>query len=142
MRRAAGRFSWRQNLRASTLSVIVGLGAEVLAPASLAYSHDHERPELKAWFQNLKSKSGAACCDDGEAEHAEAVWDMAKGGYKVFLKNPANPEESGKWFDVPAHAVVEQRNLNGVAMVWWSPFYSIDGTMTPVVRCFIPGAGG
>jgi hypothetical protein len=38
---------------------------------------------LKAWFQNLKSKSGAACCDDGEAEHAEAVWDMAKGGYKV-----------------------------------------------------------
>ena len=82
-------------MRASTLTVIVGLGAAVLAPASLAYSHDHERPELKAWFQNLKSKSGAACCDDGEAEHAEAVWDMAKGGYKVFLKNPANPEESG-----------------------------------------------
>ena len=68
----------------------------MLAPASLAYGHDHERPELKAWFQNLKSKSGAACCDDGEAEHAEAVWDMAKGGYKVFLKNPANPEESGE----------------------------------------------
>ena len=106
----------------------------MLAPASLAYGHDHERPELKAWFQNLKSKSGAACCDDGEAEHAEAVWDMAKGGYKVFLENPANPEESGKWFDVPAHAVVEQRNLNGVAMVWWSPFYSIDGTIRSAPR--------
>jgi hypothetical protein len=31
------------------------------------------RPELKAWFKALKSKAGAACCDDGEAEHAEAV---------------------------------------------------------------------
>ena len=119
MRGAPGRFSWRQNLR-----------------------HDHEKPELKAWFKSLKSKSGAACCDDGEAEHAEPVWDMTKGGYKVFLKNPANPEESGHWFNVPAHAVVEQANLNGVATVWWSPFYDINGAMTPVVRCFIPGAGG
>jgi hypothetical protein len=94
---------------------------------------------LKPWFQSLKSKSGAACCDDGEAEHAEAV---AKGGYKVFLKNPWNPEGSGKWFDVPDHAVVEQPNLNGPAMVWWYPSYGLDGTMTPLVRCFIPGAGG
>jgi hypothetical protein len=130
------------SVRATTLSVVVGLVAAALAPSSLVFGHDHERPELNSWFKALKSKSGAACCDDGEAEHAEAVWDMAKGGYKVFLKNPSNPDEQGKWFDVPEHAVVEHPNLNGVAMVWWSPFYGIDGTMTPVVRCFIPGAGG
>jgi hypothetical protein len=129
-------------MRTTTLSVIVGLGAAIFAPASLSYSHDHERPELNSWFKSLKSKSGAACCDDGEAEHAEAVWDMARGGYRVFLKNPSNPDEGGKWFHVPGHAVVEQPNLNGVAMVWWSPFCDINGTMTPVVRCFIPGAGG
>jgi hypothetical protein len=38
--------------------VIVGLGAAVLAPASLAYGHDHERPELKAWFQR---GNGSTC---------------------------------------------------------------------------------
>ena len=124
------------------LSVIVGVGPAALFPGSLAYSHDHQRPDLKAWFQSLESKSGVACCDDGEAEHAEAAWDMARGGYKVFLTNPAKPKESGKWFDVPDHAIVKQQNLNGVAMVWWYPSYSVDGTMTPIVRCFIPGPGG
>jgi hypothetical protein len=119
------------------LAIVVGLG-----PIALADGHDHHRPDLKAWFQSLKSESGVACCDDGEAEHVEAAWDMARGGYKVFLKNPAKPNESGKWFDVPDHAIVKQPNLNGVAMAWWYPFYDVDGTMTPQVRCFIPGAGG
>ena len=59
---------------------------------------------------------------------------MAKSGYKVFLKSPSNPDERGKWFDVLVHAVVAQPNLNRVAMVWWSPFYGLDGTMTPVAR--------
>jgi hypothetical protein len=39
-------------------------------------------------------------------------------------------------------AIVKQQNLNGIAMVWWYPSYSVDGTMTPIVRCFIPGPGG
>ena len=78
------------------LSVIVGVGPAALFPGSLAYSHDHQRPDLKAWFQSLESKSGVACCDDGEAEHAEAAWDMARGGYKVFLTNPAKSEGIGK----------------------------------------------
>jgi hypothetical protein len=103
-------------------SLIVALGAAALFAKDLAHSHDHLRPDLKAWFKSLKSKSGVACCDDGDAEHVEATWDMAGGGYK--------------------DAVVKQPNLNGVAMVWWYPAYEVDGTMTPVVRCFIPGAGG
>jgi hypothetical protein len=124
------------------LCVIVAVGSIALFPESPSYSHDDQRPDLKAWFQSLKSVSGVACCDDGEAEHAEAAWDMARGGYKVLLKNPQNPNESGSWFDVPDYAVVNQPNLNGVAMVWWYPSYDEDGKMTPHVRCFIPGAGG
>jgi hypothetical protein len=119
------------------VAAVVGLG-----PIALADGHDHNRPDLKTWFQSLKSVSGVACCDDGEAEHAEAAWDMARSGYKVFLRNPRKANESGKWFDVPDHAIVKQPNLNGFAMVWWYPFYDVDGTMTPQVRCFIPGAGG
>jgi hypothetical protein len=37
--------------------------------------------------------------------------------------------------------VIDQPNLSGIAMVWWHPFYSDDGRMTPVWRCFIPGPG-
>jgi hypothetical protein len=124
------------------LTLLIGLGAVALPEVRLAYPHDHQRPDLNVWFQSLRSKSGTPCCDNGDAEHAEAEWDTTKGGYKVFLKNPQRPDEAGQWFDVPDSAVVEQPNLNGIAMVWWSPYFGMDGRMTPKWRCFIPGAGG
>jgi hypothetical protein len=77
-----------------------------------------------------------------DAQHAEAEWDMAKSGYRVLLKHPHRPNEPGKWFDVPYSAVVDQPNISGIAMVWWAPSYGIDGSMTPMWRCFIAGAGG
>ena len=49
---------------------------------------------------------------------------MAKGGYRVFLKHPHRPTEPGQWFDVPYSAVIDQPNLSGIAMVWWSPSYA------------------
>jgi hypothetical protein len=67
---------------------------------------------------------------------------MGKGGYRVLLKNPQRPDEQGKWFYVPHSFVIDKPNLSGVAMVWWWPSYEIDGTMTPMWRCFIPGPGG
>jgi hypothetical protein len=124
------------------LALVIGLGAVPLLGVRLAHAHDHQRPDLEAWFQSLKSKSGNPCCDGSDPEHAEAEWDFAKAGYRVFLKNPKRPNEAGQWFDVPDSAVVERPNLNGIAMVWWHPSYDIDGKMTPKWRCFIPGAGG
>jgi hypothetical protein len=107
-----------------------------------AYAHDRNRPELNAWFKSLKNKVGEPCCDTGDGQHAEAEWDMAKGGYKVLLRHPHRPNEPGQWFDVPYSAVIDQPNLSGIAMVWWWPSYAMDGSMTPKWRCFIPGAGG
>jgi len=107
-----------------------------------AHAHDPQRPGLDAWFKNLKNKAGEPCCDSGDGQHAEAEWDMAKGGYRVLLKNPQRPDEQGKWFYVPHSFVIDKSNLSGVAMVWWWPSYEIDGTMTHMWRCFIPGPGG
>ena len=107
-----------------------------------AHPHDPQRPELNRWFKSLKSKAGEPCCDTGDGEHAEVQWDMARRGYKVLLTNPQKPNESGQWFDVPYSALIERPNLSGIAMVWWSPSYDINGIMTPKWRCFIPGAGG
>jgi len=125
-----------------TLAPTVAVGTLPLWGIDRAYAHDSNRPDLKAWFQSLRSKAGEPCCDTGDAEHAEATWDMAKRGHKVLLRNPQKPNEVGEWFDVPDSAVVDRPNLDGFAMVWWWPSYDHDGTMTPRWRCLIPGAAG
>jgi hypothetical protein len=123
-------------------TLIIGLSAIAFLGIGRAYSHDPKRPELNGWFKSLKNEVGESCCDTGDGQHAEAEWDMAKGGYKVLLKHPHRPNEPGRWFDVPNSIVINQPNLSGIAMVWWSPAYDNNGGMTPTWRCFIPGAGG
>jgi len=84
---------------------IMGLTAGVLLGISTGSPHDMRRPELNTWFKNLKNRAGVRCCDDGEAQHVEAVWDMTKGGYRVLLKHPHRPTEPGQWYDVPSSVV-------------------------------------
>jgi hypothetical protein len=124
------------------VALMIGLSAVAFLGISTAYPHDPKRPELDGWFKSLKNKAGEPCCDAGDGQHAEAEWDMARGGYKVLLKHPHRPNEPGQWFDVPYSAVIDQPNVSGIAMVWWWPSYGIDGRMTPMWRCFIAGAGG
>ena len=122
---------------------MMALSAVTFLGKSTAYPHDPMRPELNTWFKSLKNKAGKWCCDTGDGQRVEAVWDMTKGGYKVLLKHPHTPTEPGQWFDVPYSAVLDQPNLSGVAMVWWSPSYDLrDGSIIPIWRCFIPGPGG
>jgi hypothetical protein len=118
------------------VALMGGVSAVAFLALGTAYAHDPNRPELNAWFKSLKNKVGEPCCDTGDGQHAEAEWDMAKGGYKVLLRHPHRPN------DVPYSAVIDQPNLSGIAMVWWWPSYSMDGSMTPKWRCFIPGAAG
>jgi hypothetical protein len=132
----------RPKHRCRLVLALMGAASAVafLAPGT-AYAHDPNRPALNGWFKSLKNKAGEPCCDSGDGEHAKAEWDMAKRGYRVLLKHPHKPNEPGRWFDVPYSAVLDQPNLSGVAMVWWWPSYSTDGSMIPNWRCFIPGAG-
>jgi hypothetical protein len=118
------------------------IGLSTVAFLAIETAHDAKRPELNAWFKSLKNKAGDPCCDDGDGEHAQAEWDMKKGGYRVLLKNRQKPDEPGQWFDVPYSALIDQPNISGIAMVWWWPSYDVNGVMTPKWRCFIPGAGG
>ena len=127
----------------SIVARTVGMSAVAFFGISTAYPHDLKRPELNNWFKGLKNKAGEWCCDSGDGEHAQAEWDMAKGGYRVLLKHPHRPNEPGRWYDVPDSVVINGPNLSGVAMVWWYPSYdSRDGSLTPMWRCFIPGPGG
>jgi hypothetical protein len=126
---------------AIVLAAVFYVAVSTFIPSAPAHAHDHARPDLTAWFKALRSKDGTWCCDGGDAEHAEAEYDTTKDGYRVFLKDPARPDDPGQWFDIPPGAFIEQPNLNGIPMVWWYPSY--NGTsLVPKFRCFIPGAGG
>ena len=59
------------------------------------YPHDPLRPELRAWFQSLKNKTGEPCCDTGDGQPAEVEWDMAKGGCMVLSKHPLQASRTG-----------------------------------------------
>lgn len=94
-----------------------------------AFGHDHSRPELAPWFNNLKSKAGALCCsnNDGTAI-SDADWRSRNGSYEVYLE--------GAWRWVPDGAVVTEPNMAGRTMVW--PRKTWAGIS---IVCFMPGPG-
>ena len=107
-----------------------------------ALAHDHTAsPERNACLQTLTSKGGDHCCNGDEVEKVLATWDYDRNGYVVVLENPQTGEK--KTYDVPDHAIVlGDKCAVGRAMIWWSPDFGLDNTMTPRIRCFEPGAGG
>ena len=87
-------------------------------------------PEMKAWFDALKSGRGPCCSDADGVVVSDGDWDTKDGRYRVRL--------DGEWADVPDDAVVKEPNRAGRAMVWSMPFRAEDDAIT--IRCFMPGS--
>src|SRR5690349_15460831 len=87
----------------------------ILLCASLAFAHDHNRPDLNSWYPTLHSGKGPCCDGPGkDAQHLSVDdWKRIDGHYEVFLE--------GEWIVVPEEAIVNQPNLDGQAIVW--PMY-------------------
>lgn len=83
-------------------------------------------PELKAWFDSLRSGRGPCCSDADGTALSDVDWETRNGHYRVRI--------DGQWIDVPDDAVLTGPNRVGRTMVW--PMYR-DGKVTP--RCFMPG---
>lgn len=83
---------------------------------------------LKPWFESLRSKAGAPCCDGSDGVRlADPDWERNdKGDVRVRIK--------GRWYDVPDSAMVTVPNRAGAAMVW--PVGEGDGLQ---IRCFMFG---
>ena len=111
-----------------TLSIAAVL---ICAPA---FAHMHDRPDLDTWFNGLSGKGGMPCCSqvDGSTV-ADVDWDTTivngKPHYRVHIE--------GQWIVVTDEEVVEGPNKYGSPLVW---IYHSDGK--PMLRCFMPGAGG
>jgi hypothetical protein len=85
-------------------------------------------PELKAWFESLKSSKGPCCADSDGAAVSDVDWESHAGHYRVRL--------DGEWVDVPDAAVISEPNRIGRTMVW--PIR--DGVGGLYIRCFMPGS--
>lgn len=117
-----------------TIVALIAALALILWLASPAAARNgwHGAPELKEWFDGLRSPRGAPCCSttDGWYPPADAVqWDIAGNKYRVLIE--------GAWYDVPADAVIAEPNRFGRAVVW----YRRDQDGKVVIVCFLPGAG-
>jgi hypothetical protein len=123
-RRAAGIFNFPLTLIAANL---------LLAPwPDPGHARDNGQyastnPELRAWFDGLRSGKGPCCSDADGSAVSDVDWESSSGHYRVRL--------DGEWVDVPDDAVITVPNRIGRTMVW--PMYR-DGKMTP--RCFMPGS--
>jgi hypothetical protein len=98
-----------------------------------AHGHDHDRPELNAWFDKLASGKGLCCSiADGYAV-ADVDWQSSGEKYRVRIPKLQDSSEM-IWMDVPPEALITEPNRVGRTMVW--PLYGSDG---PAIRCFMPG---
>jgi hypothetical protein len=84
-------------------------------------------PELKAWFDSLRSRRGPCCSDADGTAVSDVDWESFNGHYRVRL--------DGRWIDVPDEAAISEPNRVGRTMVW--PIRSSVGI---TIRCFMPGA--
>jgi hypothetical protein len=131
-----GRRAGRKRRRGSgifSLSLGLALAVPLLAPwpdpgqARDVGQYAGADPELKSWFDSLKSGKGPCCSDADGTAVSDVDWQSASGHYRVRL--------DGEWVDVPDEAVITQPNRIGRTMVW-----PLRGYLGLTIRCFMPGS--
>ena len=123
-----------RRVRRLKAALAVGLAVVLLGLASqLGHARDrgqfaYANPELKAWFEGLKSGKGPCCSDADGTAVSDVDWESGHGHYRVRI--------DGEWVDVPDNAVITEPNRIGRTMVW--PIR--DGVGGLYIRCFMPGS--
>lgn len=93
-------------------------------------------PQIRSWFNGVKSKNGVPCCSMADGHRTDFKVDE-RGIYFVPIEN--------EWIRVPPEAVItSQGNPNDAAIVWYvkqgaAPLSGLKDTY--YVRCFVPVGG-
>lgn len=117
-------------LLARGVAAVAALSALSCPPAVVARDRGqfaNSSPELKAWFDSLRSGKGPCCSDADGSAVSDVDWESNAGHYRVRL--------DGNWLDVPDEAVITTPNRVGRTMVW--PIRLESGVL---IRCFMPGS--
>ena len=131
-------------MKQALLAAAIGFVLALIFPPP-AFPHDpHHRADLNEWAAGLKNQNGTPCCNGDDWEQAEVQWESENGKFKVYLKDPAFPDATGDWYDVPESAIIKSPNRAGIALLWvyWSRSYTGGvgvGVGHPHIRCFVPG---
>ncbi|WJR81755.1 hypothetical protein [Bradyrhizobium sp. NP1] len=126
------------SLRIATVLVTVAVVGD-LVHARDRGQFANTSPELKAWFDGLRSGKGPCCSDADGTAISDADWESRQGHYRVRIPRYDSTIEGQKqelvWIDVPDEAVISEPNRVGRTMVW--PIYGYLGV---TIRCFMPGS--
>jgi len=90
-------------------------------------------PQVRNWFESMKSPSGKLCCSYADGHRTE--YDMRENFYWV----PINQV----WTQIPPEVVIyDQGNPFSEAVVWYNPILE-NGQPTGQhkILCFVPGGG-
>jgi hypothetical protein len=109
------------------LAVMLSAMAAQLGQARDRGQFANSNPEIKAWFEGLKSGKGPCCSDADGSAVSDVDWESSSGHYRVRLE--------GEWVEVPEEAVITEPNRVGRTMVW--PIRGYGGL---TIRCFMPGS--
>ena len=117
------------------VSIAVALAA-ALAGKVVAMDREELRnvpPQVRNWFESMKSPSGKLCCSYADGHRTE--YDMRENNYWV----PINQV----WTPIPPEVVIyDQGNPFSEAVVWYNPVL-VNGLPTGEhkILCFVPGGG-
>lgn len=127
-----GKKSQRRHAPGSRAPLTVGFALLLALVSHLGHARDrgqyaNSNPELKAWFDGLRSGKGPCCSDADGTAVSDVDWESGGGHYRVRL--------DGEWIDVPDDAVITEPNRVGRTMVW-----PLRGYLGTTIRCFMPGS--
>lgn len=106
------------------VAVIVLLIAGLFYPV---FAHDHEHPELDAFYKNLKQPdTGISCCGEYDSYFCD---EGARGSQVTCVINDDRddkklrriPVPNGTVIDIPQHKINKDPNPTGRAVVFLSP---------------------
>lgn len=123
-RHHAGR--WKPPIQMTGAALLIALAAPP-AQARDRGQYANSSPEMKAWFDGLRSGKGPCCSDADGSAVSDVDWESKGGHYRVRIE--------GEWLDVPDEAVITEPNRVGRTMVW--PMRGYQGLS---IRCFMPGS--
>ena len=99
--------------------------------------------DQRSWVDKLTSPGKGLCCSNNDGRRLDDVdWDnlgtitkdpKGSSGYRV--------RDDGEWIDVPNEVIVDGRNQDGIARVWFDKWWS-NGVELKRMRCFLRGVEG
>jgi hypothetical protein len=130
IRLAVWKFLLRKHSR--RIATLMFCAVSTIAAAMDRGQFQNVPPEIRAWFENMRSPKGISCCS--YADGHRTGYDIRQGQYWVPIE--------GEWYPVPPEAVIKTENPVGEAIVWYlsrtTPESDLPRSEWYIIICFVP----